>query len=257
MNSPSSGSAARFSRASSSERTHEPLELGLVLGVLVVGQLADDQADRQRRDRAAHGARSRAPRALRSQPAATGPRKRSSDQRDRRQSAVVKAIRRPAASARAWTGYQSARRRGAACPPVRLARVARGDARVYGNRNLTLPDRRRGDPLLRRQRRPSPASRSPTVGIILMIVGVIGLLISLFYPRVAPPPTGPSSTSGPSFATASTTSARALRGGGRCSRRAGRIFVAPLRAVAARRCSRCRIAGRRPRGRSARCWHSS
>ena len=31
---------------------HEALELGLVLGVLVVGELGDDQADRQRRDRA-------------------------------------------------------------------------------------------------------------------------------------------------------------------------------------------------------------
>ena len=48
-----------------------------------------------------------------------------------------------------------------------------------------------------------------TVGIILMIVGVIGLLISLLY--LGGRADGPSSSSGPSCAIASTTT-RALRG---------------------------------------------
>ena len=75
---------------------HEALELGLVLGVLVVGQLADDQADHERRDRAAddddrqHLERRAASRA------ATGPAGASrSVSATARQSTVVKAIRRP------------------------------------------------------------------------------------------------------------------------------------------------------------------
>ena len=57
--------------------------------------------------------------------------------------------------------------------------------RVMGTRNLTLPDRRRGDPHFAVDATVSGIDIA-TVGIILMIVGVIGLLISLSSGRLAP-----------------------------------------------------------------------
>jgi len=51
---------------------------------------------------------------------------------------------------------------------------------LHGNRNFALFDRRRRDPEIRHHGDVSGID-IPTVGVILMIVGIIGLVISLFF----------------------------------------------------------------------------
>ena len=94
-----------------------------------------------------------------------------------------------------------------------------------------------------------------TVGIILMIVGVIGLLISLFFlgERRADRAVV---VERPVVRDREYYYATEPPGGGRCSRPPGASWSHHFGPLTTSRCSRCRIAGRRPRGRSARCSRS-